>query len=967
MKIIYRYFLIIFSYALMAFPVMVIAQSATEADWQQGLSSYERFIVYPHLEKGFRAMQNDKTDEAIKEFLQAHNLAENQLQIILYLANAYDKNQNFVAAINLLKKALVKEPKRQDLQQALSQAQTKLIAQTLNYAQTLSSNKDELSDFLSKNHPIFTQAYDEYGWIQLLSLIADKKPKPLLSYEPKFHQNKIFQIEEIINYFLTTGNQKQTTKFIDRMSQTIASDPHAIDQISYQLMNHNAANQAMHLLLNAYPFNNTDPGIRQILLDRLALAQAGTSNKNLLLNFVLTKKPVFNQAAQEKEWLELLSICANEQPKVLLNYQSQFESNKKLQAELVLNHFENTSGKISASQVATFLPFLKKLTPPQIDLLSFKLDQQNNPDQALALLMNHYPFRDASPAIRHALIDRLGVITERNPKLLTQHEIARLSVPLDSPAMRSKQSVLLEALKNCDGVERVLEDYSDDYAAEDWIRLGSCYQQQNKSGLAQFAYARAYAKHPNVQTARILAYQSFETKDYPVSLAMWKIVISSEQFSTADLKAATYTAVAADQLILATEWLKDYEAKDGNHNDEYWWLKTVTTMQSNPAQAMSDIKSAIALQPRVEYFETLASLQTKSGNDAEAIKSLNQALALNPENSSVQASLGYAYYHQKKLALAEKHLDQALTMRPDDNRLTEQLAYVNQQLGQNNAALSFTERAIDNDDLYTRAEITPEIEINRFGLRRMHEDLTRRWTFSVDAISGNQIASVPNAPQPGLNYKSYGQAELAYRLGNPAIDDGKTISAFARVFAGNGSMNASLPIYAPVLAAGLRWKPFSSQVINFSVEEQIPLDQGESATTNTLLRASASFFNSGKYSDEWHPAAKGWPAQNLYLDAAYYVVNRLSSLTADYRVSYHNKLGESQTLEPYTHIQWNALNQQTDPDIRAGMGVRWNIWGNESHYNAYASKISIGLEFQYAISTYLSDKTTVLLTLGGRW
>jgi adsorption protein A len=218
-----------------------------------------------------------------------------------------------------------------------------------------------------------------------------------------------------------------------------------------------------------------------------------------------------------------------------------------------------------------------------------------------------------------------------------------------------------------------------------------------------------------------------------------------------------------------------------------------------------------------------------------------------------------------------------------------------------------------------------------------------------------------------LNYKSYGQAEIAYRLGDPAIDDGKTLSVFSRIFAGNGSQNASLPIYAPVLSAGLRWKPFSNQVINLSVEEQIPLDQGQSPPTNTLLRVSASFFNSGKYSDEWHPAAQGWLAQNLYLDAAYYIVNKLSSLTADYRLSYHNRLGESQTIEPYSHIQWNSLNQQTQPDVRAGFGVRWNIWGNESHYNAFASKISVGLEFQYAISTYLSDKSTVLLTFGGRW
>ena len=408
-------------------------------------------------------------------------------------------------------------------------------------------------------------------------------------------------------------------------------------------------------------------------------------------------------------------------------------------------------------------------------------------------------------------------------------------------------------------------------------------------------------------------------------------------------------------------------AKGGKQDDEFWWLISLTDPNANPDEAIKDIERAIAIEPKVEYYEMLASLQIKTGNESVAIESLQKALELNPDNSSVDASLGYAYYHQENMHAAEKYLNRALKMRPDDNRLIEQLAYTNQHLGQNKKAIFFTEQAIDNDDLYTALELTPAIENQRFGLRRMHEDLLRRWTFSVDAISGNQIASVPNAPQPGLNYKSYGQAEIAYRLGDPAIDDGKTISVFSRIFAGNGTMNSSLPLYAPVLAAGLRWKPFSDQVINLSLEEQIPLDQGQSPPANTLLRISASFFNSGKYSDEWHPAAQGWMAQNLYLDAAYYISNQLSSLTADYRMSYHNKLGENQTLEPYSHLQWNSLNQQTQPDVRMGMGVRWNIWGNESHYSAFASKISIGLEFQYAISTYLSDKTTALLTLGGRW
>ena len=249
----------------------------------------------------------------------------------------------------------------------------------------------------------------------------------------------------------------------------------------------------------------------------------------------------------------------------------------------------------------------------------------------------------------------------------------------------------------------------------------------------------------------------------------------------------------------------------------------------------------------------------------------------------------------------------------------------------------------------------------------MHEDLSRRWTFTFDAISGSQPAAIVSAPQPGISYKSYAQAEVSYRLGNPAIDDGKTLSAYSRVFAGGGATNSALPIYAPYLAAGLRWKPFADQVINFAMEEQAPLDNSQNSSFNTMARVSASFFNTGKTSDDWHPTGPGWMAQNLYLDGAYYLNLQQYALTADYRVSYHAKLTEGQTIEPYSHLQYNGISQASGSDVRVALGVRWNRWGNETRYDAYADKISLGIEYQYALATYLTDKSTILMTLGTRW
>lgn len=106
-----------------------------------------------------------------------------------------------------------------------------------------------------------------------------------------------------------------------------------------------------------------------------------------------------------------------------------------------------------------------------------------------------------------------------------------------------------------------------------------------------------------------------------------------------------------------------------------------------------------------------------------------------------------------------------------------------------------------------------------------------------------------------------------------------------------------------------------------------------------MLRASASFFNGGKYSDEWHPNGSGWFAQNLYLDAAQYIRQDIQAWTADYRVSWHQKVANGQTIEPYAHVQDNGYRDKgTQGAQLGGVGVRWNIWTGETHYDAYRTK-----------------------------
>ncbi len=135
-----------------------------------------------------------------------------------------------------------------------------------------------------------------------------------------------------------------------------------------------------------------------------------------------------------------------------------------------------------------------------------------------------------------------------------------------------------------------------------------------------------------------------------------------------------------------------------------------------------------------------------------------------------------------------------------------------------------------------------------------------------------------------------------------------------------------MPVYEPMLGVGVRWKPLRDQVIYLAAEQQIPLDHHH-GQADVMLRASASFFNSGKYSDDWHPTGNGWMAQNLYLDAAHFVKADYQVYTADYRMSWHQKINGKQTIEPYWHAQYNASTDNPYRDnTLGGVGVRLNTW-----------------------------------------
>ena len=98
----------------------VVAANAQTMDLGPDSTGYQRFLLYPHLERGFDAMSRDDRSIALSEFEQAHALAPNNPVVALHLAQAYRRFGEPARAEALLRDQPKHNPGNRRLNQALA-------------------------------------------------------------------------------------------------------------------------------------------------------------------------------------------------------------------------------------------------------------------------------------------------------------------------------------------------------------------------------------------------------------------------------------------------------------------------------------------------------------------------------------------------------------------------------------------------------------------------------------------------------------------------------------------------------------------------------------------------------------------------------------------------------------------------------------------------------------------------------
>ncbi|WP_266172027.1 NfrA family protein [Dyella subtropica] len=936
-------------------------------------SRYQQFMVYPHRQAGYAAMRAGDERAAVDEFERARALAPQSIDTALDLAEVYRHFGHAARAQAVL-----------DEQRRYTPADPRLRApKTVAAAPAVDCGRD--------NRPVCRaqRGFDDLQAGDLAKAQAElDAPDFARSTEGRALRHALVQRA----IYLGDAPRAET-----QLAELDASDKLSADE----------RDQWFNLLLKLGKLGEARQLQSRGGLDApaydLAMAQAlsNSGERKLLAAYMAPRQPAFASEKDERQWVNLLALAARDRPELLAGYTARYPANAALQAQLSVPLAMARGDSAMAQRMLSRLPgesfredrFSLALQQGRhaearqqaealiaqpdghrlLDPLSYRLMEAGARNEAKHLLLAAYPFAGNPRAA--TLFARLAVLASGQPKLFSSDDRARLERPLESVSLRVAQIPILSALRDCDGIRQVMADHSPDYPAALWRQLGDCYG-NDRPGLAEYAYAEANQRKPDSDTTRALAYQAFSARDYATALQAWRSLPATRMQLT-DLIAAATTALTIDQPAVARSWLDTYAAQGGRQDDTYWWLRAQADEPRDPSLARADLENAVAMRPDPQYYARLAALQSQAGEPQQALASLQRASVLAPDDSKLAASLGYAYMQVGAPDKAVVQFERAHQANPDDTAMTRQLLYVHQQLGDNAQAQVYAAQAIDQlgpaiDAGSPSGKAQEDEDDQRYTLRRLHEDLGRKWRFNADMTLGNTVSSAANTAHPGFSYRSYMQLEAQYRF-DPHLTggDANTLAAYARVFAGSGGSGAVWPIHSPMLGVGLHWKPLRSQNIVLSVEQQTPMGNSRNTRNDTMLRASGSWAFSPRLSDDWHATGPSWFSQNFYVDIARYLRAKQTVFTADYQLGWHRKLVEGQTIEPYVHLQYTGIDRAHGAgyvrDARAGVGVQWNLWYGETRYDAYPHRFSVALEGQHAFTTYLRENNAIFLIARTQW
>lgn len=476
--------------------------------------------------------------------------------------------------------------------------------------------------------------------------------------------------------------------------------------------------------------------------------------------------------------------------------------------------------------------------------------------------------------------------------------------------------------------------------------------------------AELAGERPDIAWLNALGYLHAERGEQAKAAALWQRSLARRPDPAIALAAAVAlraAGAAADaDALLATIDPADLAP---DRRAQYFEQMGIAAAEAGDVPAaIALVRQSLELDPNVDRWFRLGNLLSESGDKRAALAAYEKASGLGPANADIQAAMGYAYVALGEDAEAEAHFARALQIRPEGlDAVWEDSAYANKRLARNDAAVERFEVAIDR---------TPPVDAlaleKRFRMRREVEQIVNTWTVSGN-LSLNTLQAATGPPSPIRDTTNgTGSLEVAYQPPAIGYRDGRTVQLYGRLF-WNADESSIVPQRESLQAGvGVRWKPLTDYNLVLSAERLIGI--GDFAYDDWLARASISF----DQNLDWQPVRESWPTGSLYLDAARVIDAQATFLTTIGRWGYAWKkpygIGVPEAADVInTYGLATASYSQVDDvqtnRVEIGGGLSYQVWFNDTEYQAYRSTAEVALEARYLFQNNAEDAATLQLRL----
>lgn len=900
--------------------------AAQMVDLGPDTKSYRRFLLYPHLEKGFDAMAHGDRVRALAEFEQARTLAPNNPMVAMHLAEAYRHFGEPARAEAVLREQLSRNPNDPGLKRALGELRSATQSSRLLAAVPAPFDRAAVT-----SKPAFRQVVEITG--SAFQPVAAASETVVLAQSSRSNKSRA-----------RSRPRKADSAYVlaDRAYKASARGEHAEAA--------NAARQAVRLA----PENRA---YRSLLvyelmeIDQLEEADAVASQAPLAASASSSEDELATRQKLVRQHIAFRNFDAANQAMAAGNPDAAVESARKGigYAPGLLAHRLQLIGMLQAAQK---WPEAEQATSQAIGDLG--------PQPALLVLRAYGLQRNSQRPAAAADLDAalaapaLNAEDQRNFRLLAADAAMAAAEP-------QKVLDLLAAAPDTDvGAASRRAAAVQTYRKNSVARAAAVPAWPTPrmvcggASFSPFCELRPGENPPDpAYPAADAAYKAFNARDYALaaSKAREALVLAPDNLQYRALLVSSL--VAAEQIEQADEAASGFLASIPEDAEMLALRSNVRLRLGQPALAGADAEAALRSK-NLSVASEIGMLQ-QLDRKAQARQRFTTALQENELAEKPEVDTAYLAVQVGDDATALAAFDRASSTQTLPDTALQDAAFVAGRLGRNENSVDYFKRAMDASEA-GRLPLAPQ---QLFEARRAVADRTRKagvyGSLTYRGIATSGLSVTPGGTDDTLQ----GGLEAYWRPFG--YGDGRLLELYGGL-AGTLYSKAGLTTGAPSVqgALGARVKPLVDANLILALERRLAI--GSQAQTDWLARVGYSL---DKGMDLRVDAPSWWSGQ-VYAEAGRFIKLKQTYATFEGRAGKSFRLDQIHPkLVIFPHLVFGAdrntgYEKGKENAVGAGVGTSLRYWFNEDKYTAPRSYWDVSLQYRGRISGDERAKGTFL-------